>query len=74
MYAFPPWDSSQRVGRLMWLPPTVKELIDSLRTATERSDLTHVLTADGAEVTDMDLVVDGDKLYVMTDDELAQQR
>ena len=55
----------------MWLPPSIKELLESVSKATEKPGLAHVLTADGAEVTDVDLVMSLDKLYLVTGEEMA---
>ena len=55
----------------MWLPASIKELLESVSKAAEKPGLEHVLTADGAEVTDVDLVMNMDKLYLVTGAELA---
>lgn len=65
VYPFPPWSAKQRwVGRVMWLPESINELLEACRLAFGTPDFMHLLSADGGEIIGLDLILDSDRLYL----------
>ncbi|RWR95969.1 potassium channel SKOR isoform X1 [Cinnamomum micranthum f. kanehirae] len=69
VYPFHPWfKEEEREGVVLPVPRTVEDLI---RAAEERLKCTgcHILEEDAGKITDTDMVYDGQKLYLVTNDQ-----
>ncbi|KAM1601417.1 hypothetical protein ACFXTN_023741 [Malus domestica] len=71
VYPFHPWESKQerRPGIVLWVPTTIGELI---RTAGEQLEFSSsssciILTEDAGKILDVDLINDGQKLYLVSE-------
>jgi hyperpolarization activated cyclic nucleotide-gated potassium channel 4 len=71
-----PWDAdaNRKEGVALWIPHTIDGLI---RSAQEKLSLSgsslRLLGEDGARVQDVDMVHDGQKLYLVGDDDEGQR-
>ncbi|KAL7094338.1 hypothetical protein ACP275_11G097300 [Erythranthe tilingii] len=69
VFPFHPWNQKEgrRNGVVMWIPPTIEELIkaasDQLETPEE--DGSCVLSEDGGKIIEVDMITDGQKLYLI---------
>ena len=68
VFPFHPWDPKEdrKPGIVLWIPNSVEELI---KTSGEKlqvsvSSATYILTEDGGKILDVDLINDGQKLYL----------
>ncbi|PKI54418.1 hypothetical protein CRG98_025205 [Punica granatum] len=71
MFPFHPWESldRRRHGVVLWVPGTVEELI---RTAAEQLQCPTapcILSEDAGKITDVDMISDGQKLYLISQTE-----
>ena len=69
MFPFHPWDSieQRKHGVVLWVPHNIEELI---RSATGQLDLpaeSCVLSEDGGKILDVDMINDGQKLYLISE-------
>ncbi|KAM2155431.1 hypothetical protein ACFX1Q_047143 [Malus domestica] len=71
VYPFHPWESREgrRPGIVLWVPSTIGELI---RTAGEQLEFSSsgsgiILTEDAGKILDVDLINDGQKLYLVSE-------
>ncbi|KAK2652563.1 hypothetical protein Ddye_012419 [Dipteronia dyeriana] len=69
VFPFHPWDSKEqrKHGVVLWVPHNIEELI---RRATEQLDLpgeSCVLSEDGGKILDVDMINDGQKLYLISE-------
>ncbi|XP_022869416.1 potassium channel SKOR-like [Olea europaea var. sylvestris] len=69
VFPFHPWDSKERrkCGLVMWIPLSIEELI---KTASEKLEFSHgscILSEDGGKILEVDLIVDGQKLYLVNE-------
>ena len=69
VFPFHPWDSieQRKQGVVLWVPHNIEELI---RSATEQLDLpgeSCVLSEDGGKILDVDMINDGQKLYLISE-------
>lgn len=70
MFPFHPWDSEdeeRKPGVALWIPLTIEELI---KTAVEQLKCCSgccILSENGAKITDVDMISDGDKLFLVAE-------
>jgi potassium channel len=64
-------DVKRKEGVMLWIPHTINELI---RSAQEKLGLSgsrlRLLCEDGAAVQEVDMVIDGQKLYLVGDEDM----
>ena len=74
VFPYYPWDTDakRKEGVMLWIPHTINELIGS---AQEKLGLSsscmRLLCQDGATVQDVDMVNDGQKLYLVGDKDMG---
>ncbi|XP_020146300.1 potassium channel KOR1 isoform X2 [Aegilops tauschii subsp. strangulata] len=74
VFPYHPWDTDakRKEGVMLWIPHTINELI---RSAQEKLGLSssclRLLCQDGATVQDVDMVNDGQKLYLVGDKDMG---
>lgn len=74
VFPFHPWDGKEqrRPGIVLWVPTTIQELI---KTATDLLEFSSgsfiILSEDGGKILDVDLINDGQKLYLVSDTHLT---
>ncbi|KAE8656882.1 Potassium channel SKOR [Hibiscus syriacus] len=69
VFPFHPWDAKEqrRPGIVLWIPHTVEALV---RTAAEQLNFAGascILSEDGGKILDVDLINDGQKLYLISE-------
>ncbi|XP_051146393.1 potassium channel SKOR-like isoform X2 [Andrographis paniculata] len=71
VFPFPPWceddedRSKRRHGVVMWVPNTIEELIESASKQLElSSSCIIILSQDAGQICDVDMITDGQKLYL----------
>lgn len=69
MFPFHPWESKdvRKHGVVMWIPQTIEELVT---TASEKLNFPSdscILSEDAGKILDIDMIVDGQKLYLIND-------
>ncbi|KAM0917958.1 hypothetical protein ACQ4PT_009345 [Festuca glaucescens] len=75
VFPYHPWDADakRKEGVVIWIPHTIDGLI---RSAQEKLGLSgscwRLLSEDGATVQDVDMVNDGQKLYLVGDDDMGE--
>eukprot|EP00262_Sarcandra_glabra_P012106 TRINITY_DN3049_c0_g1_i1.p1 TRINITY_DN3049_c0_g1~~TRINITY_DN3049_c0_g1_i1.p1 ORF type:complete len:183 (+),score=36.16 TRINITY_DN3049_c0_g1_i1:488-1036(+) len=71
VFPFHPWDSEakRREGVVLWIPRTLEELIKSSEEQLKCS-YTCILSEDGGKIQDIDMICDGQKLYLVTVDDV----
>lgn len=69
MFPFHPWHSKEedrKLGIALWIPTTIEELME---TAMEQlkcgSGCCSILSENGAKITDIDMIIDGEKLFLV---------
>ncbi|XP_008795354.1 potassium channel KOR1 isoform X2 [Phoenix dactylifera] len=72
VFPFHPWDSKEerREGVMLWIPCTMEKLIRSSREQLKSSG-SRILSEDGARILDVDMISDGQKLYLVADQETS---
>ncbi|XP_073109937.1 potassium channel KOR1 isoform X2 [Elaeis guineensis] len=70
VFPFHPWDpkEARREGVVLWIPCTIEELIRSSREQLKSSG-SCILSEDGGRILDVDMISDGQKLYLVADQE-----
>ncbi|XP_020269273.1 potassium channel KOR1-like isoform X1 [Asparagus officinalis] len=70
VFPFHPWnpEEKKREGIVLWVPPTIEELIQSAQEKLKCIG-TSILSADGGKILDVDLISDNQKLYLVTEQE-----
>lgn len=69
VFPFHPWESkdSRKLGVVLWIPQTIEELVT---TASEQLDFpagSCILSEDAGKILDIDMIVDGQKLYLINE-------
>lgn len=64
-----PWDPKEhrRPGIVLWVPTTIEELIKTAADELEISSASCILSEDAGKILDIDLINDGQKLYLAGD-------
>lgn len=72
VFPFHPWDSKEhrRSGIVLWVPPTIEELINTASEKLEFLGGVCILSEDAGKILDIDLINDGQKLYLVTETHL----
>lgn len=67
MFPFHPWDPKEdrRPGIVLWVPNTIDELIKIAADQLEISSVSCILSEDAGKILDVDLINDGQKLYLV---------
>ncbi|CAL8137625.1 unnamed protein product [Prunus armeniaca] len=74
VFPFHPWEGKEQIrpGIVLWVPTTIQELI---KTATDLLEFSSgsfiILSEDGGKILDVDLINDGQKLYLVSDTHLT---
>ncbi|XP_020552116.1 potassium channel SKOR [Sesamum indicum] len=69
VFPFHPWDpkESRKHGIVMWVPNTVDELIKAASEQLGLPDGSFILSEDGGKILDVDLLTDGQSLYMISE-------
>ncbi|EHA8592606.1 Potassium channel KOR1 [Cocos nucifera] len=67
-HAWDPKEARRREGVVLWIPCTVEKLIRSAREQLKSSG-SRILSEDGGRILDVDMISDGQKLYLVADQE-----
>ncbi|XP_062150835.1 potassium channel SKOR-like [Alnus glutinosa] len=69
VFPFHPWDpkENRRRGIVLWVPHTIEELIKTAAEHLEISSCSCILSEDGGKILDVDMINDGQKLYLVTE-------
>ncbi|KAK6154114.1 hypothetical protein DH2020_013753 [Rehmannia glutinosa] len=69
VFPFHPWhpNEGRKPGIVMWVPHTIEELIKSAseQLEIELPDGSYILSEDGGKIVEVDMISDGQKLYMM---------
>ncbi|CAJ1970874.1 unnamed protein product [Sphenostylis stenocarpa] len=67
VFPFHPWDpkDNRRYGIVLWIPHSIEELIKSAAEHLEFSGDSYILSEDGGKITDVNMIKDGQKLYLV---------
>ncbi|QCE01151.1 potassium channel SKOR-like [Vigna unguiculata] len=67
VFPFHPWDpkDNRRHGIVLWIPHSIEELIKSAAEQIKFSGHSCILSEDGGKITDVDMIKDGQKLYLV---------
>ncbi|KAL2317285.1 hypothetical protein Fmac_031161 [Flemingia macrophylla] len=67
VFPFHPWDpkDSRRYGIVLWVPHSIEELIRAAAEQTEIFGDSCILSEDAGKITDVDMIKDGQKLYLV---------
>ncbi|GKC84739.1 ankyrin repeat-containing protein [Tanacetum coccineum] len=73
IYPFPPWEpkGQNKFGVVLWVPDTIDEL---MKTAADHLKLelpqaSCIITEDAGKILDVDMITDGQKLYLISNQE-----
>ncbi|KAL3630400.1 hypothetical protein CASFOL_023384 [Castilleja foliolosa] len=69
VFPFHPWHSKEgkKHGIVMWVPQTIEELIEQASKQLKLPDGSCILTEDGGKILEVDMITDGQKLYMVND-------
>ncbi|KAL0430485.1 UNVERIFIED_CONTAM: Potassium channel SKOR [Sesamum radiatum] len=69
VFPFHPWDPKEgrKHGIVMWVPNTIDELIKAASKQLGLPDGSFILSEDGGNILDVDLLVDGQSLYMINE-------
>lgn len=72
VFPFHPWGPSERKreGIVIWVPQTMDKLIQSAQEHLKCSG-TSILSEDGGRILEADMISDNQKLYLVTDQDIA---
>ncbi|XP_062107641.1 potassium channel SKOR isoform X2 [Humulus lupulus] len=67
VFPFHPWDRKEhkRHGIVLWVPNSIKELINTAAKQLEISNAACILSEDGGKILEEDMINDGQKLYLV---------
>ena len=67
VFPFHPWDPKdhRRHGIVLWVPHTIEELIKRAAEQLEFSSDSCILSEDAGKITDVDMIKDGQSLYLV---------
>ncbi|XP_019185177.1 PREDICTED: potassium channel SKOR-like isoform X2 [Ipomoea nil] len=69
VFPFHPWepkDAMRKHGVVLWVPQSIKELVEIASTQLQLTSASCILTEDGGKILDTDMISDGQKLYLIT--------
>lgn len=68
MYPFHPWDSNvtKMEGVMLWVPNSIEDLIKLSKEQLKCSG-SFILSEDGVRILDAEMIADGQKLYLASD-------
>ncbi|KAL9316386.1 hypothetical protein ACSQ67_017387 [Phaseolus vulgaris] len=69
VFPFHPWDpeDNRRHGIVLWIPHSIEELIKSAAEQINISGDSCILSEDGGKINDVDMIKDGQKLYLVNE-------
>lgn len=72
VFPFQPWErkDNRKCGIMLWVPRSIEELIIEASEQLKILTRSCVLSEDGGKIIDVDLIVDGQRLYLMSETEL----
>ncbi|KAG9129206.1 hypothetical protein Leryth_006406 [Lithospermum erythrorhizon] len=70
VYPFHPWDpkESRRHGVVLWIPHSIEELTATASEQLKLSSDSIILSEDAGKITDVNMINDGQKLYLVSDE------
>lgn len=69
VYPFYPWDQEKRrEGVVLWVPQTIEDLITTAKEQLKCMG-SYILTEDGGKIIDINMISDGQRLYLVTGDD-----
>ncbi|GAA0143110.1 ion channel [Lithospermum erythrorhizon] len=70
VYPFHPWDpkESRRHGVVLWIPHSIEELTATASEQLKFSSDSIILSEDAGKITDVNMINDGQKLYLVSDE------
>ncbi|EEF28913.1 Potassium channel SKOR, putative [Ricinus communis] len=73
IFPFHPWDPKEqkRPGIVLWVPQTMEELIKAAAEQLNLPDDSFMLSKDGGKILDVDMVDDGQMLYLISETHLS---
>lgn len=69
VFPFHPWEGkdARKHGVVLWVPQSIKELIEIAARQLELTTASCILTEDGGKIVDADMISDGQKLYLISE-------
>ncbi|KAF3964064.1 hypothetical protein CMV_011607 [Castanea mollissima] len=69
VFPFHPWDpkENRRHGIMLWIPHTIKELIQTAAEQLQTPSVSFILSEDAGKILDVDMIGDGQKLYLVSE-------
>nr|XP_023922009.1 potassium channel SKOR [Quercus suber]POE98457.1 potassium channel skor [Quercus suber] len=69
VFPFHPWDpkENRRHGIMLWVPHTIKELIQTAAEQLQTPSVSCILSEDAGKIFDVDMIGDGQKLYLVSE-------
>ncbi|KAJ9676731.1 hypothetical protein PVL29_021977 [Vitis rotundifolia] len=69
VFPFHPWDSKEerKQGVVLWIPKTIEELIETAMEQLKCSSGSCILSENGAKITDIDMISDEEKLFLVAE-------
>ncbi|KAL0463277.1 UNVERIFIED_CONTAM: Potassium channel SKOR [Sesamum latifolium] len=69
VFPFHPWDPKEgrKHGIVMWVPNTIDELIKAATKQLELPDGSCILSEDGGKIFEVDMITDGQRLYMINE-------
>lgn len=69
VFPFHPWDpkENRRHGIMLWVPHTIKELIQTAAEQLQTPSVSCILSEDAGKILDVDMIGDGQKLYLVSE-------
>lgn len=69
VFPFHPWDSKEerKQGVVLWIPKTIEELIETAMDQLKCSSGSCILSENGAKITDIDMISDEEKLFLVAE-------
>nr|GMC62447.1 potassium channel SKOR-like [Ipomoea batatas] len=69
IFPFHPWEpkdkDARKHGVVLWVPQSIKELVEIASRQLELNSGSYILTEDGGKILDTDMISDGQKLYLI---------
>lgn len=69
VFPFHPWDprEERKQGFVLWIPKTIEELIQTAMEQLNCSSSSCILSENGAKITDIDMIDDDEKLFLVAE-------
>ncbi|XP_055828534.1 potassium channel SKOR [Solanum dulcamara] len=69
VFPFHPWESkdSRKLGVVLWVPETIEELVTKASEQLDFPSGSCILSEDAGKIFDIDMIVDGQKLYLINE-------